>query len=42
MQTYGNPNLCTVHPKKACCEEAIACIDFEPKTSVCNACQKGR
>jgi hypothetical protein len=32
---------CTVHPKKAC-EEAIACIDFEPKTSACNACQKGR
>ncbi|MEH2395405.1 MAG: hypothetical protein V7K21_28390 [Nostoc sp.] len=33
---------CTVHPKKACSEEAIACIDFEPKTSACNACNKGR
>ena len=33
---------CTVHPIKACSEEAIACIDFEPKTSSCNACQNGR
>ncbi len=33
---------CTVHPIKACSEQAIACIDFEPKTSACNACQKGR
>ncbi|WP_084227260.1 hypothetical protein [Nostoc sp. KVJ20] len=33
---------CTVHPTKACSEQAIACIDFEPKTSSCNACQKGR
>ncbi|MBD6618010.1 hypothetical protein FNW02_19820 [Komarekiella sp. 'clone 1'] len=33
---------CTVHPKKACSELAIECIDFEPKTSACNACQKGR
>ncbi|WP_225895745.1 hypothetical protein [Dendronalium phyllosphericum] len=33
---------CTVHPKKACSEQAINCIDFEPKTSACNACQKGR
>ncbi|AFY49104.1 hypothetical protein Nos7524_3307 [Nostoc sp. PCC 7524] len=33
---------CTVHPKKACSEQAIECIDFEPKTAACNACQKGR
>ncbi|WP_197480081.1 MULTISPECIES: hypothetical protein [unclassified Anabaena] len=33
---------CTVHPKKACSEQAIGCIDFEPKTATCNACQKGR
>ncbi|WP_193196958.1 hypothetical protein [Nostoc sp. MG11] len=33
---------CTVHPKKACSEQAIGCIDFELKTAACNACQKGR
>ncbi len=33
---------CTVCPKKACSEQAIGCIDFEPKTAACNACQKGR
>ncbi|MCF4967710.1 hypothetical protein [Nostoc sp. CMAA1605] len=33
---------CTVHPKKACSEQAIGCFDFEPKTAACNACQKGR
>ena len=33
---------CTVHPIKACSEQAIGCIDFEPQTSSCNACQKGR
>ncbi|MGM3305375.1 hypothetical protein ACSQ6I_05190 [Anabaena sp. WFMT] len=33
---------CTVHPQKACCEHAIGCVDFEPKTAACNACQKGR
>ncbi|MDZ8238312.1 MAG: hypothetical protein RMZ69_14230 [Nostoc sp. ChiQUE01a] len=33
---------CTVHPVKACSEQAIGCIDFEPKTSACNACHKGR
>ncbi|AFY44039.1 hypothetical protein [Nostoc sp. PCC 7107] len=33
---------CTVHPKKACSEYAIACLDFEPKTAACNACQSGR
>ncbi|MBW4644814.1 MAG: hypothetical protein KME23_17790 [Goleter apudmare HA4340-LM2] len=33
---------CTVHPIKACSEQAINCIDFEPKTAACNACQKGR
>lgn len=33
---------CTVHPYKACSEQAIGCIDFEPKTAACNACQKGR
>ncbi|MFN6568362.1 hypothetical protein [Dendronalium sp. ChiSLP03b] len=33
---------CTVHPIKAGSEQAIGCIDFEPKTSACNACQKGR
>jgi hypothetical protein len=33
---------CTVNPKKACSEYAIGCIDFEPKTAACNACQKGR
>jgi hypothetical protein len=31
---------CTVHPYTACSEEAIACLDFEPKTSSCNASQK--
>ncbi|WP_190569518.1 hypothetical protein [Nostoc parmelioides] len=33
---------CTVNPKKACSDQAIGCIDFEPKTAACNACQKGR
>ncbi len=33
---------CTIHPYKACSEEAIGCIDFEVKTVNCNACQKGR
>ncbi|MBD2165569.1 hypothetical protein H6G04_14315 [Calothrix membranacea FACHB-236] len=33
---------CTVHPKKACSEQAIGCIDFEAKTATCNACQQGR
>ncbi|MEH2287245.1 hypothetical protein [Nostoc sp.] len=33
---------CTVHPMKACSEEAFGCLDFEPQTSFCNACQKGR
>jgi hypothetical protein len=33
---------CTVHPIKACSEEAIGCIDFEPKTHNCNACHKFR
>jgi hypothetical protein len=33
---------CTVHPKKACSEQAIGCIDFEPRTSACNACQQSR
>lgn len=33
---------CTVHPTKACSEQAIGCIDFEPKTSACNACQTRR
>ncbi|MEA5617200.1 hypothetical protein VB711_05020 [Cronbergia sp. UHCC 0137] len=33
---------CTIHPKKACSEQAIGCVDFEPKTATCNACQKGR
>ncbi|MBD2494922.1 hypothetical protein BCD64_06465 [Nostoc sp. MBR 210] len=33
---------CTVHPKKACSEQAISCLDFEPKTAACNACQSGR
>ncbi|MEM6751654.1 MAG: hypothetical protein AAF630_01500 [Cyanobacteria bacterium P01_C01_bin.38] len=33
---------CTIHPSKACSEEAIGCIDFEVKTVNCNACQKHR
>jgi hypothetical protein len=33
---------CTVNPKKACSEQAINCLDFEPKTTTCNACQTGR
>ncbi|MEA5514307.1 hypothetical protein [Nodularia sp. UHCC 0506] len=33
---------CTVNPIKACSEEAIGCIDFEPKTCNCNASQRGR
>ncbi|MEM9922728.1 MAG: hypothetical protein AAF915_03065 [Cyanobacteria bacterium P01_D01_bin.50] len=33
---------CTIHPYKACSEEAINCIDFEVKTANCNACQKGQ
>lgn len=33
---------CTIHPYKACSEEAIGCIDFETKTANCNAYQKGR
>ncbi|MDZ7960280.1 MAG: hypothetical protein RMY34_20760 [Aulosira sp. DedQUE10] len=33
---------CTVHPKKACSEQAFGCLDFEPKTAACNACQKGQ
>jgi hypothetical protein len=33
---------CTVHPTKACSEQALNCIDFEQKTALCNACQKGR
>ncbi|MDJ0675590.1 MAG: hypothetical protein QNJ36_09465 [Calothrix sp. MO_167.B42] len=33
---------CTVNPIKACSEDAIGCIDFEPKTANCNACQQGR
>ncbi|MBW4668094.1 MAG: hypothetical protein KME60_11890 [Cyanomargarita calcarea GSE-NOS-MK-12-04C] len=31
---------CTINPIKACTEDAIACRDFEFKTSSCNACQK--
>jgi hypothetical protein len=33
---------CTVNPVTACSEQAIGCIDFEPKTCNCNARQKGR
>ncbi|MHC5746902.1 MAG: hypothetical protein ACYTXT_34465 [Nostoc sp.] len=33
---------CTVHPKKACSEQAVGCIDFEPKITACHACQQGR
>lgn len=33
---------CTIHPCKACSEEAIGCIDFEAKTANCNASQQGR
>jgi hypothetical protein len=33
---------CTVRPIEACSERAINCIDFAPKTSACNACQRGR
>ena len=33
---------CTIHPSKACSEDAIGCIDFEAKTANCNACQKVR
>ncbi|WP_081402886.1 hypothetical protein [Scytonema hofmannii] len=33
---------CTVHPQKACSPEALGCIDFEVKTTSCNATQKGR
>ena len=33
---------CTIHPYKACSEEAIDCIDFEVKTANCNAYQKCR
>jgi hypothetical protein len=33
---------CTINPIKACTEDAIGCIDFEPKTTRCNACQKGK
>ncbi len=33
---------CTIHPYKACSEEAIGCIDFEIKTVNCNACQEGQ
>ncbi len=28
---------CTVHPTKACTNEACDCIDYEPKTCSCNA-----
>jgi hypothetical protein len=31
---------CTLHPTIACTEDAIACRDFELKTSCCNACQQ--
>ena len=27
---------CTVHPVKACTEEAINCFDFEPRTKTIN------
>lgn len=27
---------CTVHPLKSCTEQAINCIDFEPKTKAIN------
>lgn len=30
---------CTVNPIKACSEEAISCIDFEPKMKACKSCQ---
>lgn len=33
---------CTIHPCKACSEEAIGCIDFEIKTVNCNSSQKGQ
>ena len=33
---------CPVNPMKACSEQAIGCIDFEPKTCNCNAAQKGK
>ena len=33
---------CTVHPTKACSEDAIDCLDFEAKTKRCNASQKGK
>jgi hypothetical protein len=33
---------CTVHPIKACSEEAIGCIDFQPISNTCNACQRGQ
>ncbi|MBF2014726.1 MAG: hypothetical protein IGS23_05850 [Rivularia sp. T60_A2020_040] len=33
---------CTIHPCKACSEEAIGCIDFEAKTVNSNASQKGK
>ncbi len=29
---------CTVNPIKACSEEAINCIDFEPKVKTCHSC----
>lgn len=33
---------CTIHPYKACSEEAIGCIDFEMKTVNCNSSQKSQ
>lgn len=33
---------CTVHPMKACTEDAISCIDFEMKTKFSNASRKKR
>lgn len=33
---------CTVNPIKACSEEAINCIDFEPKIKTCQSCHNSR
>ena len=33
---------CTVNPIKACSEEAISCIDFEPKVKTCQSCHNSR
>ncbi|MBE9117175.1 hypothetical protein IQ249_14840 [Lusitaniella coriacea LEGE 07157] len=30
---------CTVCPIKAGTEDAIGCLDFQPQTAACNACQ---